>query len=137
MLQSSSPRRRNTPPLITRNPTQAQVDAVCSARLGDCQQPFAAILDNRARNLASLKTRGVDVVLDYFVDSARGKVTFSLNGTYTINQKQQITSTAARAGSPVRNSISGSTTLSTSALPSSTNSALTLALSVTTRPMPV
>ena len=81
-------------PLITRNPTQAQVDAVCSARLGDCQQRFAAILDNRARNLASLRTRGVDMVLDYFVESTRGKVAFNLNGTYAIDQKQQITSTA-------------------------------------------
>jgi outer membrane receptor protein involved in Fe transport len=80
--------------VITRNPTQAQIDAVCSARLGNCQQPFAAILDNRARNLASLKTRGMDAMLDYFTDTAWGKVTSSLNGTYTFDQKQQITPTA-------------------------------------------
>jgi iron complex outermembrane recepter protein len=83
--------------LITRNPTPAQIDAVCKKTPlygGDCSQPIAAILDGRFRNLASLKTRGVDAVLGYFVDSARGKVTFSLNGSYTIDQEQQITPTA-------------------------------------------
>ena len=83
--------------LITRNPTQAQIDAVCKKPLlfgGDCNQPIAAILDGRWRNLASLKTQGVDAALDYFRDTAWGKVGSSLNGTYTIDQKQQITSTA-------------------------------------------
>jgi outer membrane receptor protein involved in Fe transport len=83
--------------LITRNPTQAQIDAVCIKPPlygGDCNQPIAAILDNRWHNLASLKTRGVDAVLDYFVDGTWGKVTSSLNGTYTMGQKQQITPTA-------------------------------------------
>jgi iron complex outermembrane receptor protein len=84
-------------PLITRNPTQAQIDAVCTKTPlfgGDCSQPIAAILDGRGRNLVSLKTRGLDAALDYPVHTAWGKVTFSLNGTYTIGQKQQITSTA-------------------------------------------
>jgi iron complex outermembrane receptor protein len=84
-------------PLITRNPTQAQIDAVCTRTPlygGDCNQPIAAILDGRWRNLASLKTRGVDAVLGYFVDSTWGQVTSSLNGTYTIDQRQQITSSA-------------------------------------------
>jgi iron complex outermembrane receptor protein len=83
--------------LITRNPTQAQIDAVCTKPPlfgGDCNQLIAAILDGRWRNLASLKTRGLDAALDYLLHTAWGKVTFSLNGTYTIDQKQQITSTA-------------------------------------------
>jgi outer membrane receptor protein involved in Fe transport len=83
--------------LIIRNPTQAQIDAVCRKPPlfgGDCSQPIAAILDDRWRNLASLKTRGVDVVLDYFLNTARGKVSASLNGTYTIDQRQQVTPTA-------------------------------------------
>jgi outer membrane receptor protein involved in Fe transport len=83
--------------LITRNPTQAQIDAACikpPLRGGDCNQPIAAILDNRFRNLATLKTRGVDVALEYFLDTAWGKVSSSLNGTYTVDQKQQITPTA-------------------------------------------
>jgi len=36
----------------------------------------------------------VDVDLDYAIDSARGKWTFGLNGTYTFVQDQQITATA-------------------------------------------
>jgi iron complex outermembrane receptor protein len=83
--------------LIIRNPTRAQIDAVCKKPPlfgGDCSQPIAAILDDRWRNLASLKTRGVDVVLDYFLNTARGKVSASLNGTYTIDQRQQVTPTA-------------------------------------------
>jgi iron complex outermembrane receptor protein len=79
--------------LITRNPTQAQLDAVCKKPPlsgGDCNQPISAILDVRFRNIASLKTRGVDAVLDYFLDTAWGKVGSSLNGTYTIDQRQQI-----------------------------------------------
>jgi iron complex outermembrane recepter protein len=54
-------------PLITRNPTQAQIDAVCTRKplFGACNQPVAAILDGRWRNLASLKTRGVDAAVDY------------------------------------------------------------------------
>ena len=63
--------------LITRNPTQAQIDAVCkkpSINGENCNQPIAVIIDGRFRNIASLKTRGVDVVLDYFLNTARGKV---------------------------------------------------------------
>jgi len=83
--------------LIIRNPTQAQIDAVCKKPPlvgGGCNQPIAVILDGRWRNLASLNTRGVDAVLDYFLDTAWGKVRSSLNGTYTIYQRQQITPTA-------------------------------------------
>jgi hypothetical protein len=36
----------------------------------------------------------VDAVLDYFLDTAWGKVSSSLNGTYTIDQRQQIIPTA-------------------------------------------
>jgi iron complex outermembrane receptor protein len=83
--------------LITRNPTPAQIDAVCTRPPlagGDCNQPIAAILDGRFRNLASVKTRGVDAELDYFASTAWGKVRLSLNGTYTIDQRQQEVSTA-------------------------------------------
>ena len=84
--------------LITRNPTQAQIDAVCTKPPlygGDCNQPIAAILDGRWRNLASLKTRGVDAALDYLLHTAWGKVSASLNGTYMSDLKQQIGPTAA------------------------------------------
>jgi outer membrane receptor protein involved in Fe transport len=83
--------------LVTRNPTQAQIDSVCSKPLlegGNCNQKVAVILDGRWHNLASLNTRGVDAALDYLVDTSWGKLKSSLNGTYTIEQRQQITSTA-------------------------------------------
>ena len=84
-------------PLITRNPTQAQIDAVCHRPLhngGDCNPPIAAILDVRVRNLGSVKTRGVDVALDYSNDTARGQWVYGLNGTYIFDQKQQFLPTA-------------------------------------------
>src|SRR5262249_53698903 len=80
--------------LITRNPTPAQIDAVCTAKIGDCSQPIAAIVDYRFRNLASVRTRGVDFTLDYAIDGARSKWTFGVNGTYTFLQEQQITPAA-------------------------------------------
>jgi hypothetical protein len=45
-------------------------DAVCkkpSINGENCNQPIAVIIDGRFRNIASLKTRGVDTVLDYFL----------------------------------------------------------------------
>ena len=86
--------------VITRNPTPAQVNAVCEdvklqpGSIGDCSQRFAAILDDRFRNLASVRTRGVDFTLDYAIDGTRSKWIFSLNGTYMLLQDQQLTPTA-------------------------------------------
>ena len=82
--------------LVTRNPTQAQIDAVCQRPPvnGDCNDPIAAILDARFRNLAGVKTRGVDLAVDYSNDTSRGNWVYGLNGTYIFEQKQQITSTA-------------------------------------------
>lgn len=83
--------------LIIRNPTRAQIDAACVKPPylgGNCNQPIGVIFDGRFRNLYSLKTRGVDAVLDYSRTTAQGKLSASLNGTYMIDQMQQITSTA-------------------------------------------
>jgi outer membrane receptor protein involved in Fe transport len=85
--------------LITRNPTQAQLDAACKDvrrfyGTGNCSDPITVILDGRFRNLARIKTRGADVSLDYAIDTARGKWAFGLNGTYTISLIQQITPTS-------------------------------------------
>ena len=83
--------------LIIRNPTRAQIDAVCKRPPlfgGSCDQPIAVIIDGRFRNLASIKTRGVDVALDYLRATAWGKLGSSLNATYTIDQRQQVTPTA-------------------------------------------
>src|SRR5205085_1551908 len=77
-----------------------QIDALCNSitfRRGsktDCSLPIAAIVDGRIRNYANVKTRGVDVDLGYAIDSARGKWTFGLNGTYIFFQDQQLTVTS-------------------------------------------
>jgi iron complex outermembrane receptor protein len=84
-------------PLITRNPTQAQIAAVCTKTPlvgGDCNQPIGAILDGRWRNIASLKTRGADAAVDYLLRTAWGSVSARLNGTYMSDLKQQIGPTA-------------------------------------------
>jgi outer membrane receptor protein involved in Fe transport len=80
-------------PLVTRNPTQAQIDAVCTKPLlqgGNCNQPVAVILDGRWLNLASLHTRGVDAELAYLLGTRWGKLRASLDGTYTMDQEQRI-----------------------------------------------
>ena len=84
---------------MTRGHCGGEGDEVATAGLErihgeNCNQSITVIIDGRFRNVASFKTQGVDVLLDYFLDTARGKVTFSLNGTYTIDQRQQITPTA-------------------------------------------
>jgi iron complex outermembrane recepter protein len=98
-------------PLITRNPTRAQIDAVCikpPVPGGSCDQPIDAILDKRMRNISSLRTRGVDAAFDYSLDTISGKWSLGLNGTYTIALKQQITAPAPvvdfidTVGSPLR-----------------------------------
>ena len=83
--------------LITRNPTRAQINAVCVKPPlygGSCDQPIDVILDGRWRNLASLRTRGVDAALDYLLHTGWGNVGASLNGTYMSELKQQIGPTA-------------------------------------------
>jgi iron complex outermembrane receptor protein len=85
-------------PVITRNPTQAQIDAVCTKPPlygGGCNQPIAVILDNGPRNLARVKTRGVDVALDFSDDTATGKWVCALDGTYMLVQEQQTTPSAS------------------------------------------
>ena len=85
--------------LITRNPTQAQLDAACKGVRrfygpGSCSDPIVVIIDARFRNFARVRTRGVDFTADYAIDTARGKWAFGLNGTYTFVQDQQITPTS-------------------------------------------
>jgi hypothetical protein len=83
---------------LTRGHGGGEGDEVATAAVGANLwrelQPTDHGNHRRFRNVASLKTRGVDTVPDYFLNTARGKVTFSLNGTYTIGQRQQITPTA-------------------------------------------
>ena len=86
--------------LITRNPTQAQLDTACKEvrrfyGTSNCSDPITVILDGRFRNLDRINTRGVDVAVDYAINTERGKWAFGLNGTYTIILTQQLTSTSS------------------------------------------
>lgn len=80
--------------LITRNPTPAQIAAVCIKTPlfgGSCNQPIDVIIDGRFRNLSELRTRGVDADLNYVLHTARGNVGAGVSGTYTSNLTQRIT----------------------------------------------
>jgi iron complex outermembrane recepter protein len=84
-------------PLITRQPTRAQIEAVCIKPLlrgGTCDQPIDVILDKRFRNDASLRTHGIDAALNYALNTNHGKWALAVNGTYMLDQLEQVTPTA-------------------------------------------
>jgi iron complex outermembrane recepter protein len=80
--------------LVNRNFTAAQLSMACSQTVyvgapGTCQtSSITAILDTRLRNIATLKTRGLDLSGKYVVDSPVGKFDFGLNGTYLFEYSQ-------------------------------------------------
>jgi outer membrane receptor protein involved in Fe transport len=83
--------------LITRNPTQAQIDAICNSPYfdgGNCNQPIAAIDDSRTRNLSKLTTGGFDADLRYAILTDHGQWRAGLRGTYTFHYDNQLTATA-------------------------------------------
>jgi iron complex outermembrane receptor protein len=82
--------------LITRNPTRAQIDAGCyKPTPGEqCNLPIAAIVDNRFRNLSSVRTRGMDAALNYAFGTSAGRWSLGINGTYTFRFDQQLTATS-------------------------------------------
>lgn len=75
--------------IITRNPSTAQIDYVCthSIYLGEStaqclSMPVSAIVDLRVRNLGKLVTDGIDFNAIYARTTSIGKLTFGLNGTW-------------------------------------------------------
>lgn len=80
--------------LVTRNVTAAEIAAVCSH--GTFTGPAAAcvnsaagaIIDERLNNIALLRTRGIDLLGRYGVQSAIGKFDLGLNGTYLLDYSQ-------------------------------------------------
>jgi iron complex outermembrane receptor protein len=84
-------------PLITRHPTRAQIEAVCIKPLlrgGTCDQQIDVILDKRYRNESSLRTHGIDAAVDYAWQTDHGRWSLGLDGTYMIDQVEQVTSAA-------------------------------------------
>jgi outer membrane receptor protein involved in Fe transport len=84
--------------VITRNPTPAQIAAVCNRP--DYFQPRAqclasspaAIIDGRLANLASTKVTGLDVDLRQTLKTGLGHFDFGFNGSYVFHFDQAVSS---------------------------------------------
>jgi outer membrane receptor protein involved in Fe transport len=83
--------------LFTHNITPAQLSYACthSAFQGsqaDClTSGVTTILDNRLRNIALLKTNGLDLIGRYSLESRGNRFDFGLNGTYLFRYSQSNT----------------------------------------------
>jgi iron complex outermembrane receptor protein len=85
-------------PVITRNPAQSQINAICNdPRLiadGDCSGTIDAIIDGRQRNLARVRVKGLDFDARKSVPSELGTWGVGLGGTYTFSYGRAVTDTA-------------------------------------------
>jgi iron complex outermembrane receptor protein len=86
--------------VITRNPTQAQIDAICNrvdfqgSRANCLASAPAAIVDLRLANLASTQVSGLDLDVHQSFDSGVGRFNFGLTGNYVFHFDQAVTSTS-------------------------------------------
>jgi iron complex outermembrane recepter protein len=86
--------------VITRNPTQAQIAAVCDSpyyqgSVASCLASSpAAIIDGRLANLSSTRTTGVDAEAHDSVAGAWGTLSLDFNGTYVFDFDQAVTDTS-------------------------------------------
>jgi iron complex outermembrane receptor protein len=82
--------------LVTRNPSASVVSTACSGgayqrgTLADCLQSSpGAVLDLRAQNLQSVRTRGIDFTSTYARYAAYGTLKLGVEGTYLFAFTQQ------------------------------------------------
>jgi hypothetical protein len=86
--------------VITRNPTRAQIDAICNRTdfidsVANCLASTpAAIVDVRLANLASTQVSGLDLNVHQKIDSGVGRFNFGLLGSYVFHFDQAVTSTS-------------------------------------------
>jgi iron complex outermembrane recepter protein len=86
--------------VITRNPTRAQVAALCDSpyyqgSVASCLASSpAAIIDGQLANLSSTKTTGVDVEAHDFLSGALGTLSLDFNGNYVFDFDQAVTDTS-------------------------------------------
>jgi iron complex outermembrane receptor protein len=86
--------------VITRNPTRAQIDAICNRPdfFGSVSNCLASnptvIVDGRLANLASTQVSGLDLSLHQKIDSGVGRFNFGLQGSYVFHFDQAVTSTS-------------------------------------------
>jgi hypothetical protein len=87
-------------PIITRNPTQAQVETVCNradffmSRPACLNSSPAAIVDFRLANLAVTNTTGIDIDAHQAVESGAGRIDFGVIGNYTFHFDQALSDTS-------------------------------------------
>jgi outer membrane receptor protein involved in Fe transport len=85
--------------LITRNPTQAQIDAVCNrpdffgSRAACLASTPAAIIDTRLANLSTTRLSGLDADIRQSLDTAVGRFELGINGSYVFHFDQSVTAT--------------------------------------------
>jgi iron complex outermembrane receptor protein len=86
--------------VITRNPTQAQISAICNrpdfvGSVSSCLASTpAAIVDFRLANLASTQVSGLDLNVHQKIESGVGRFNFGLQGSYVFHFDQAVTSTS-------------------------------------------
>lgn len=84
--------------IITRNPPQTEIDAVCNSPgfnpLIGCPASVAAIIDIRIQNLAIVRARGIDLSLEYRTALPLGNLSFALGGVYNLEYERAVSSTA-------------------------------------------
>ncbi len=82
--------------VIIRNPTPAQISAVCSRPdfTGDCSGSFGAIIDVSQRNIAVVEMRGMDLNANYALQTRLGTFDFAIGGSDTFSYDQAPTADA-------------------------------------------
>ena len=84
------------PEIINRTPTQDQLAELCAqVSRGSCAAtPPTVIVDQRLRNIANLRVKGVDASVDWPLATSFGDWRFGLNGTYVLTYEQKLSGTA-------------------------------------------
>ena len=86
--------------VITRNPSQAQIDAICSSpqffgNPARCRTtPPTVLLDGRKHNLASTQVTGLDFTLNQALDTNYGHFKAGVDGAYVFHFDRAFTNTA-------------------------------------------
>ncbi len=89
-------------PVITRDPSQAQIDAICAMPrfLGHPAQcradPPTVLIDIRKHNLAITRVRGLDFTLDHSLATRFGHFNVHVNGAHVFHFERAFTKTAPR-----------------------------------------
>jgi outer membrane receptor protein involved in Fe transport len=86
--------------VITRNPSRAQIEAVCDSpyfhmSVDQCKAAsVGAIIDFDWRNLAATRVQGLDLKLDRPLETSRGFFQFGLDGSYVLSFDQAVSDTS-------------------------------------------